>query len=103
MSSGPDHHHIIMGSEGTLGVVTEVTIIIFPLPKVKRYGSLVFPDFAHGKLGREWRRCAMGGLVRSMDWSFAIHGPTTTRVERLQLVRAAAGLVAKRMEDMDID
>ncbi|KAJ1363726.1 hypothetical protein KIN20_023648 [Parelaphostrongylus tenuis] len=33
----------------------------------------------------------MGGLVRSMDWSFAIHGPTTTRVERLQLVRAAAG------------
>ncbi|KAJ1355491.1 hypothetical protein KIN20_012926, partial [Parelaphostrongylus tenuis] len=38
------------------------------------------------KLGREWRRCAMGGLVRSMDWSFAIHGPTTTRVERLQLV-----------------
>ncbi|KAJ1363416.1 hypothetical protein KIN20_023282 [Parelaphostrongylus tenuis] len=45
-----------------------------------------------GKLGSEWRRCAMGGLVRSMDWSFAIHGPTTTRVERLQLVRAAAGL-----------
>ncbi|KAJ1348153.1 hypothetical protein KIN20_003387 [Parelaphostrongylus tenuis] len=43
------------------------------------------------KLGREWRRCAMGGLVRSMDWSFAIHGPTTTRVERLRLVRAAAG------------
>ncbi|KAE9419776.1 hypothetical protein Angca_005885, partial [Angiostrongylus cantonensis] len=48
MSSGPDLHHIIMGSEGTLGVVTEVTIKIFPLPEVKRYGSLVFPDFAHG-------------------------------------------------------
>ncbi|KAJ1366603.1 hypothetical protein KIN20_027295 [Parelaphostrongylus tenuis] len=46
---------------------------------------------SESKLGREWRRCAMGGLVRSMDWSFAIHGPTTTRVERLQLVRAAAG------------
>ncbi|KAJ1371773.1 hypothetical protein KIN20_033778 [Parelaphostrongylus tenuis] len=28
----------------------------------------------------------MGGLVRSMDWSFAIYGPTTTRVERLQLL-----------------
>ncbi|KAJ1355156.1 Alkyldihydroxyacetonephosphate synthase [Parelaphostrongylus tenuis] len=25
-----------------------VTIKIFPLPEVKRYGSLVFPDFAHG-------------------------------------------------------
>ncbi|KAJ1362799.1 hypothetical protein KIN20_022477, partial [Parelaphostrongylus tenuis] len=43
------------------------------------------------RVGCERRRCAMGGLVRSMDWSFAIHGPTTTRVERLQLVRAAAG------------
>ncbi|KAJ1355154.1 Alkyldihydroxyacetonephosphate synthase [Parelaphostrongylus tenuis] len=48
MSSGPDLHHIIMGSEGTLGVVTEVIIKIFPLPEVKRYGGLVFPDFAHG-------------------------------------------------------
>ncbi|KAK6012180.1 FAD binding domain protein [Ostertagia ostertagi] len=48
ISSGPDLHHVIMGSEGTLGVVTEVTIKVFPLPEVKRYGSLVFPDFNHG-------------------------------------------------------
>ncbi|KIH53455.1 FAD binding domain protein [Ancylostoma duodenale] len=48
ISSGPDLHHVILGSEGTLGVVTEVTIKIFPLPEVKRHGSLVFPDFAHG-------------------------------------------------------
>ncbi|KAK6023531.1 hypothetical protein OSTOST_10677, partial [Ostertagia ostertagi] len=48
ISSGPDIHHVIMGSEGTLGVVTEVTIKVFPLPEVKRYGSLVFPDFNHG-------------------------------------------------------
>ncbi|KAJ1349527.1 hypothetical protein KIN20_005113 [Parelaphostrongylus tenuis] len=38
----------------------------------------------------------MGGLVRSMDWSFAIHGPTTTRVERLRLVRAAAGVIGRQ-------
>lgn len=48
MSSGPDLHHVAMGSEGTLGVVTEVTLKIRPLPPCKKYGSIVFPDFAKG-------------------------------------------------------
>ncbi|KJH41490.1 FAD linked oxidase protein [Dictyocaulus viviparus] len=48
ISSGPDLHHIIIGSEGLFGVVTEATIKIFPLPEVKRYGSLIFPNFSHG-------------------------------------------------------
>uniref|UniRef100_A0A0M3I5H1 ATP-dependent (S)-NAD(P)H-hydrate dehydratase n=1 Tax=Ascaris lumbricoides TaxID=6252 RepID=A0A0M3I5H1_ASCLU len=48
ISSGPDIHHIVLGSEGTLGVITEVTIKVFPLPEVKKYGSIVFPTFEHG-------------------------------------------------------
>ena len=48
ISSGPDIHHFIMGSEGTLGIITEATLKIRPLPEVKRYGSLVFPDFESG-------------------------------------------------------
>ncbi|KAL1116050.1 hypothetical protein AAG570_005545, partial [Ranatra chinensis] len=47
-STGPDFNHVILGSEGTLGVVTEVVMKIRPLPKVKRYGSIVFPDFPTG-------------------------------------------------------
>ncbi|XP_041371951.1 alkyldihydroxyacetonephosphate synthase, peroxisomal-like [Gigantopelta aegis] len=48
MSSGLDTHHFILGSEGTLGVVTEVTLKIRPLPPCKKYGSIVFPNFENG-------------------------------------------------------
>lgn len=48
MSCGPDFNHVILGSEGTLGVITEVVLKIRPLPPVKRFGSIVFPDFASG-------------------------------------------------------
>ena len=48
MSSGPDLNHFVIGSEGTLGVVTEAVMRIRPLPPVREYGSVVFPDFDSG-------------------------------------------------------
>lgn len=48
ISSGPDFDHIILGSEGTLGVVTQVVIKIRPLPKIIKYGSIAFPNFENG-------------------------------------------------------
>jgi alkyldihydroxyacetonephosphate synthase len=47
-SIGPDLQHFVMGSEGTLGVITEVTMKIRPLPEARRYGSVVFPSFEMG-------------------------------------------------------
>lgn len=47
-SCGPDFDHMILGSEGTLGVVTEVVLKIRPLPRVVKYGSIVFPNFQSG-------------------------------------------------------
>ncbi|KAJ8255381.1 hypothetical protein GJAV_G00204250 [Gymnothorax javanicus] len=48
MSTGPDVHHFILGSEGTLGVITEVTMKIRPIPEYQKYGSVVFPCFEQG-------------------------------------------------------
>ncbi|KAE9554818.1 hypothetical protein FO519_001933 [Halicephalobus sp. NKZ332] len=48
ISSGPDLHHVILGSEGTYGVITEATVKVFPLPECKKYGSIVFPNFHSG-------------------------------------------------------
>ncbi|XP_014257150.1 alkyldihydroxyacetonephosphate synthase [Cimex lectularius] len=47
-STGPDFNHIILGSEGTLGVITDVVLKIRPLAKYKKYGSVVFPHFEAG-------------------------------------------------------
>ncbi|XP_064643514.1 alkyldihydroxyacetonephosphate synthase, peroxisomal-like [Lineus longissimus] len=69
MSVGPDVHHFIMGSEGTLGIITEVTLKIRPVPECQKYGSIVFPDFEPGvaclrEIARQ--RCAPAS-IRLMD------------------------------------
>ncbi|XP_071052156.1 alkyldihydroxyacetonephosphate synthase, peroxisomal [Onthophagus taurus] len=48
ISCGPDFDHLIMGSEGCLGVITEVIFKIRPLPELQKYGSIVFPNFESG-------------------------------------------------------
>lgn len=48
LSCGPDFNQVILGSEGTLGVVTEVVLKVSKMPAVRMYGSLVFPYFGAG-------------------------------------------------------
>ncbi|CAH2037006.1 unnamed protein product, partial [Iphiclides podalirius] len=69
ISCGPDWEHVVMGSEGCLGVVTEVTLKIRPLPEVVRYGSLVFPDWEAGfEFEREVARLRLQpSSIRLMD------------------------------------
>lgn len=48
ISSGPDVFGFVLGSEGTLGVITEAVVKLRPAPRCTVYGALVFPDFAAG-------------------------------------------------------
>lgn len=47
-SSGPDLRHLLIGSEGTLGIVTEVTLMVRPVPEPGIRQAFYFPDFASG-------------------------------------------------------
>ncbi|XP_063825120.1 alkyldihydroxyacetonephosphate synthase [Ostrinia nubilalis] len=69
ISCGPEWEHVILGSEGCFGVVTEVTLKIRPIPAVTRYGSLVFPDWESG-FHFEWevaRQRLQPSSIRLMD------------------------------------
>ena len=48
VSCGPDFEHLILGSEGTLGIITEVIFKVRPIPEVQRYESMLFPNFWAG-------------------------------------------------------
>jgi len=47
-AAGPDLRQVVLGSEGTLGVITEVTVRVRPLASEKVYEAWSFPSFAAG-------------------------------------------------------
>src|SRR5215470_16116267 len=47
-SAGPDLRHLFLGAEGTAGIVTEITVKVFPLPESRKLLAFAFPDFDAG-------------------------------------------------------
>lgn len=48
MAVGPDLRQLIVGSEGTMGVITEVALKIFPLPDARINETITFPSVEAG-------------------------------------------------------
>ncbi|NWF55034.1 MAG: FAD-binding oxidoreductase [Syntrophaceae bacterium] len=47
-ATGPDFLNFFIGSEGTLGVITEVTMMVDPLPEVRDFQGFLFKSLADG-------------------------------------------------------
>ena len=47
-STGPDLGRLLIGAEGTLGIITEAVLHVFPRPERQSLTGFMFPDFASG-------------------------------------------------------
>ncbi len=59
-AAGPDLRHLFLGAEGTLGVVTDVTLKIAPVAPVRLFETLAFPSVDAGLTAM--RRIMQAGL-----------------------------------------
>lgn len=79
-SVGPDLRELFVGSEGTLGVITEATLRLFLLPEERRFCSLSFPDVHSGleAIRKIFREGIVPSVARLYDpedasYSFSMH------------------------------
>ena len=48
-AAGPDLREAVLGSEGRLGILTEATVRVSPLPQDESFHAVFFPDFERGR------------------------------------------------------
>lgn len=60
-AAGPDLREVVMGSEGTLGVITEVNVRVRPIAAERIYEAWTFPTFAEG--ADAMRNLAQAGML----------------------------------------
>ncbi len=77
-AAGPDLRALMLGSEGTFGVITEVTAMVRAVPEVVVDEAWVLPDFAAGVLA--FRRLAQAGVLPTIT---RLSDETETAVDRL--------------------
>ena len=78
-AAGPALRELILGSEGTLGVITRVTARVRPAPKRRYYGAWMTADFASG-----------AGVVRALAQSDAL--PDVVRLSDEAETRVSLGM-----------
>jgi alkyldihydroxyacetonephosphate synthase len=63
-STGPDYSRLFLGAEGTLGIITEVLMKIYPLPEKRAFATFLLPRLGEGI--EAGRRIMVSGLAPSL-------------------------------------
>jgi alkyldihydroxyacetonephosphate synthase len=87
-AAGPDLRELIVGSEGTLGVITEATLSVRPLPQRRRYEGWSFASFEQG--------CDALRAIEQSGQSPDVARLSDERETRLAMALASSGSAAER-------
>lgn len=103
-SVGPDLKQLFIGSEGTLGVITEATLQLFPIPEERRFRSMAFPDVTSGlsairEIFRAGIRPSVARLYDEIDTAMSFAPHFEVDEESCMLLLAFDG--AKKRVDLD--
>ncbi|MEW5986521.1 MAG: FAD-binding oxidoreductase [Chloroflexota bacterium] len=75
-AAGPDLRELVLGSEGRLGILTQATVRVTPLPEREDFHAVFFPDFERGQAAvREIMQARLP--VSMMRLSTAVETETT--------------------------
>ena len=72
-AAGPDLRQLILGSEGRLGIITQSTVRVRPLPRAEIFYGVMFPDWETGI--RAARQAVQAGIPLNM---MRLSNPTET-------------------------
>jgi alkyldihydroxyacetonephosphate synthase len=88
-AAGPDLRELVVGSEGVLGVISEATLRVRPLPEATRYEGWSFSSFAEG--------CEALRVMEQADASPDVARLSDEEETRLSMALAATGSTAERV------
>jgi alkyldihydroxyacetonephosphate synthase len=63
-AAGPDLREVVLGSEGRLGVLTEIEVRVTPLPEKEAFHGVFFPNFESGRAAA--RQIVQSGIPLTM-------------------------------------
>lgn len=67
-AAGPDLNQIFIGSEGTLGIITQATFKLFEMPESRQFRAFLFPDMKSGiAAGRDIMQKVKPSILRFYD------------------------------------
>jgi alkyldihydroxyacetonephosphate synthase len=102
-SVGPNLNQILVGSEGTLGIITEITFKMMPLPEERRFKGYMFPTVHNGleAVQKFYRRNVVPCLIRLYDEVDAMLNLGMTKIPRRHCFLITAFEGPKELVDVE--